>query len=155
MLTEAQRKIFLNELKNYRKKYLVEKYFKLDESATRLMINSFLTDVLGYAELDEIKTEYTIKSTYADYVIQLDKKQHIVVEVKAIQIDLSENHIRQALGYAANEGIAVIFYGHKIDDDESSSYVTSYDTLDKICQYAQNRGMEFLTLRELTEFNMN
>lgn len=105
MLTETQRKNFVTELKNYKKKYLVDKYFELDESATRLMINSFLSDVLGYAELDEIKTEYTIKGTYADYVIQLDKKQHIVIEVKAIQINLSENHIRQALGYAANEGI--------------------------------------------------
>lgn len=105
MLTETQRKIFITQLKNYKKKYLVDKYFELDESATRLMINSFLSDVLGYAELDEVKTEYTIKGTYADYVIQLDKKQHIVIEVKAIQINLSENHIRQALGYAANEGI--------------------------------------------------
>ena len=105
MLTETQRKIFVTQLKNYKKKYLVDKYFELDESATRLMINSFLSNVLGYAELDEVKTEYTIKGTYADYVIQLDKKQHIVIEVKAIQINLSENHIRQALGYAANEGI--------------------------------------------------
>ena len=105
MLTENQRKEFITNLKSYKKRYLVDKYSELDESATRLMINSFLTEVLGYAELDEIKTEYTIKGTYADYVIQLDKKQHIVIEVKAIQIDLSENHIRQALNYAANEGI--------------------------------------------------
>ena len=48
------------------------------------MINSFLTDVLNYAELDDIKTEFSIKGTYADYVIQLDKKRQIVIEVKAI-----------------------------------------------------------------------
>ena len=105
MLTEGQKKQFLTAIKAYKKKYLQEKYSDLDESATRLMINSFLTEVLGYAELDEIKTEYSIKGTYADYVIQLGKKQHIVIEVKAIQIDLSEKHIRQALSYAANEGI--------------------------------------------------
>lgn len=105
MLTETQRKNFISALKTYKRKYLKDKYFELDESATRLMINSFLTDVLGYAELDEIKTEFAIKGTYADYVIQIGKKQHIVVEVKAIQIDLSEKHIRQALTYAANEGI--------------------------------------------------
>lgn len=105
MLTEVQKKQFQTALKNYKKKYIQDKYLELDESATRLMINSFLTEVLGYAELDEIKTEYSIKGTYADYVIQLDKKQHIVIEVKAIQIDLSENHIRQSISYAANEGI--------------------------------------------------
>jgi len=105
MLTEKQRKEYLQEFKNYKKKYLVEKYMNLDESATRLMINYFLSKVLGFEELDEIKTEHAIKGTYADYVIQLDHKQHLVVEVKAIQIKLSDKHIRQAIGYAANEGI--------------------------------------------------
>jgi len=105
MLTELQKKVFLTELKNYKKRYLIKKYLELDESATRLMINTFLTNVLGYTELDEIKTEYSIKNTYADYVIQIGKKRHIVIEVKAIQINLNENHIRQSLNYAANEGI--------------------------------------------------
>lgn len=105
MLTEKQRKEYITALKSFKRKYLVKKHMGLDESATRLMINSFLTSVLGYEELDEIKTEYAIKGTYADYVIQLEKKQHIVIEVKAIQIDINDNHIRQAVNYAANEGI--------------------------------------------------
>lgn len=65
------------------------------------------------------------------------------------------DYIISLLEYAANEGIAVIFYGHKIADDDISSYVTSYDTLDKVCKYAQEKGMEFLTLRELVNFNLN
>lgn len=65
------------------------------------------------------------------------------------------DYILSLLEEAAHEGIAVIFYGHKIADDDISSYVTSYDTLDKICKYAQEKGMEFLTLRELTDFNLN
>ena len=105
MLTTLQRKDFVSELRKYKRKYLKEKYLELKEPATRLMINSFLTDVLNYVELDDIKTEFPIKGTYADYVIQLDKKQQIVIEVKAIQIDLNEKHIRQSLNYAANEGI--------------------------------------------------
>ncbi len=105
MPTQNQKNKFYRALKEYKKKYLVQKYLELDESATRLMINFFLTDVLGYKELEEIKTEYAIKGTYADYVIQLERKKHLVVEVKAIQIDLSENHLRQAVSYAANEAI--------------------------------------------------
>lgn len=105
MLTIKQKSVFINSLKAYKKKYIIKKYADLDESATRLMINSFLIEVLGYKELEEIKTEYSINGTYADYVIQLDKKQHIVIEVKAIQINISEKHIRQAIGYATNEGI--------------------------------------------------
>ena len=65
------------------------------------------------------------------------------------------DYIISLLDYAANEGIAVIFYGHNIGDDDNSSYVTSYDTLDKICNYAQEKGMEFLTLKDLVEFNIN
>lgn len=96
---------FLDRIKLYRKRFLTKKYQNLDESATRLMVNHFLTEILGYIQLDDIKTEYAIKGTYADYVIQIEKKKHIVVEVKSIQIDLAEAHLRQALSYAANEGI--------------------------------------------------
>jgi hypothetical protein len=69
------------------------------------MINSLLTDILGYKELEEAKTEYRIRFEYADYVIQVKRKKHFVVEVKPIAIDLSEGHLRQSLSYAANEGI--------------------------------------------------
>ena len=82
-----------------------KQYHELDESATRLMINSLLTTVLGYTELEEIKTEYRIRSEYADYIVQLNRKKQFVVEVKAIQLDLSEKHLRQSVSYAANEGI--------------------------------------------------
>ena len=69
------------------------------------MTNSFLSELLGYQELVEIKTEYRIRSEYADYVIQLKRKKHFVVEVKSIDLDINEKHLRQSLSYAANEGI--------------------------------------------------
>lgn len=105
MISDSQREKLLSKLRNYRKRYLVEKYKELDESGTRIMVNNLLIEVLGYKELEEVKTEYTIKGTYADYVVQVGRKKHFIVEVKAIQIDLSENHLRQAVSYAANEGI--------------------------------------------------
>ena len=105
MPTQNQIKILSNKLKEYKKKYLKKQYDSLDESATRLMVNSFLIDVLGYTELDEIKTEYAIRGEYADYIIQLARKKHFVVEVKSVQLDLSEKHLRQSVNYAANEGI--------------------------------------------------
>lgn len=77
------------------------------------MVNSFLTDVLGFLELVDIKTEYNIRGEYADYVIQIARKKHFVIEVKSIQLDLNERHLRQSINYAANEGIdwAVLFNG--------------------------------------------
>jgi hypothetical protein len=69
------------------------------------MINTFLTSILGYQELEEIKTEYMIKGTYADYIVQVGGKQYFLVEVKGYSIDLSDKHLRQATNYGANEGI--------------------------------------------------
>jgi hypothetical protein len=103
MLPDSKKTQLLNDLKNYKKKY--EKYTGLDESGTRIMINEFLTDILGFKSLDEVKTEYMIKGTYADYVVQVDGKRHFLVEVKAMEIELSDKHLRQAVNYAANEGI--------------------------------------------------
>lgn len=105
MATDKQLKLLKDQLSNYKKRYLRKEFSKLDESATRIMINNFLTEILGYKELDEIKTEYRIRSEYADYVIQLKRKKHFVVEVKSIDLDLNEKHLRQSLSYAANEGI--------------------------------------------------
>lgn len=105
------------DLREYRKKYLTKKQnLEVDESATRIMVNGFLTNVLGYIELDDIKTEYNIRGEYADYVIQLARKKHIVIEVKSIQIDLNDRHLRQSLSYAANEGIdwIMLFNGKQI-----------------------------------------
>jgi len=117
MATEHQIKQLEKSLREYRKKYLTRKQnLELDESATRLMVNYFLTDVLDYVELDDIKTEYNIRGEYADYVIQLARKKHIVIEVKSIQLDLNDRHLRQSLSYAANEGIdwILLFNGRQI-----------------------------------------
>lgn len=105
MATEKQLQELRGKLKDYKRKYLKKEFSSLDESATRIMTNNFLTEILGYQELVEIKTEYRIRSEYADYVIQLKRKKHFVVEVKSIGLDISEKHLRQSLSYAANEGI--------------------------------------------------
>src|SRR3989338_4547026 len=104
-LSKSRKKKIYLALKKYCKKYLITKYQEVDEAATRLMINSFLNEVLGFASLDEIKTEYMIRWTYADYVIQIKGKRYFIVEAKGMGVELSEKHLRQAVNYAANEGI--------------------------------------------------
>jgi hypothetical protein len=105
MLTPSKKSKLAQALKLYKKKYLDGSITELDESGTRLLINSFLSDVLGYKPIEEIKTEYMIKGTYADYVVQVNNKRHFLVEVKALSYDLSEKHLRQTINYGANEGI--------------------------------------------------
>lgn len=105
MATDNQLTQLKKKLQEYKRRYLRKEFSKLDESATRIMTNTFLTEILGYKELEEIKTEYRIRSEYADYVIQLKRKKHFVVEVKSIDLDINDKHLRQSLSYAANEGI--------------------------------------------------
>jgi hypothetical protein len=114
--TTKQAKLLLN-LKSYNKKFLCGNISELDESGTRLMINTFLTDVLGYAPIEEVKTEYMIRGTYADYVVQLKGVRHFLVEVKALSLNLSDKHLRQAINYGANEGIewALLTNGKQFD----------------------------------------
>jgi hypothetical protein len=105
MLTKSKKNKLFVALKEYHKKYLKNNITDLDESGTRLMINSFLTEVLGFAPIEEVKTEYMIRGTYADYVIQTKGVRHFLVEVKSLSLALSEKHLRQAINYGANEGI--------------------------------------------------
>jgi len=105
MISSSKSEKMLVSLKDYKKRYISKDIGELDESGTRIMINNFLTSILGYMELEEIKTEYMIKGTYADYIVQTGGKRHFLVEVKAFSIDLSDKHLRQAVNYGANEGI--------------------------------------------------
>jgi len=117
MATDLQLKSLTKDLREYRHKYLTRDRQGLDESATRILVNHLLTNVLGYEELEEIKTEFEIRGSYADYVVQLKRNKCFVVEVKSIGINLNEGHIRQTVGYAANEGIewAVLTNGRQIE----------------------------------------
>lgn len=116
MATEKQLKDLDKVLKTYKRVYMKREYSEVDESATRIMVNHLLSKVLGYEELKEIKTEFLIRGAYADYVIQLNRKKHFVVEVKSIQLDLNDQHLRQSIGYAANEGIdwAILTNGRQL-----------------------------------------
>jgi hypothetical protein len=117
MLTKSKQRQLLASLKGYYRQYLKNLNPELDESGTRLMINSFLTEVLCFAPIEEVKTEYMIRGTYADYVVQLQGVRYFLVEVKALGIELSEKHLRQAVNYGANEGIewAVLSNGKQFD----------------------------------------
>jgi hypothetical protein len=117
MLTKSKQRQLFSSLKDYHRQYLKKANPDLDESGTRIMINSFLTEVLGFTPIEEVRTEYAIRGTYADYVVQLKGVQHFLVEVKALSISLSEKHLRQAVNYGANEGIewALLTNGRQFD----------------------------------------
>jgi predicted type IV restriction endonuclease len=105
MLTKAKSVKLIQAVKEYKRQYLDKGLGELDESGTRLLINDFLTNILCFKMIEEVKTEYMIRGTYADYVVQINGNRHFLVEVKALSLNLSDKHIRQSINYGANEGI--------------------------------------------------
>lgn len=159
-LSASKKRRLLSALKAYNKRYLTGRDTELDESATRLMINDFLTNVLGFLSLDEIKTEYMIRNTYADYIVQVGKKRHFVVEVKALQYELGDKHLRQAVNYAANEGIdwALLtngknfqFYRIHFSKPIRSTLVFNIDLSDKASLRKSVDVLQFLTTDLISE----
>jgi predicted type IV restriction endonuclease len=86
----------------------------INESDTSNLVYDMLGEVLGYDKFLEITTEYRIRGQYADYSISIDSNARMIIEVKAVGIKLNEQHISQAVFYAANEGInwVVLTNGH-------------------------------------------
>jgi hypothetical protein len=62
-----------------------------------------LGEVRGYDKYFDVTTEYKIKGQYCDYGIKIDGQLSFLIEVKAIGIQLNDNHIFQAMSYAGNE----------------------------------------------------
>jgi hypothetical protein len=75
------------------------------EADTSTIVKDILCEVFGYDKYSEITSEYMIKSTYCDLAVKLDGKLQILIEVKAIGVELKEPHVKQAVDYAANQGI--------------------------------------------------
>ena len=75
------------------------------EADTVTIIKDMLSDIFGYDKYSEITSEYAIRGTYCDLAIKLDGKVSLLIEAKAIGIELKENHVKQAIDYASNLGI--------------------------------------------------
>lgn len=77
----------------------------VNESDTSMIVTDMLADVFGFDKYSEVTREYAIRGTYCDLATKIDSKLQTLIEVKAIGTDLRENHIKQAVDYAANQGV--------------------------------------------------
>lgn len=77
----------------------------VNESDTVTIITDMLADVFGFDKYSEITSEYSIRGTFVDLAIKLDGKLQLLIEVKAIGLDLKDAYIKQAVDYACNEGV--------------------------------------------------
>ncbi|WP_017853910.1 type I restriction enzyme HsdR N-terminal domain-containing protein [Leptospira interrogans] len=77
----------------------------VNESDTVVIITDMLSEVFGYDKYSEITTEHVIKKTFCDLAIKIDGKVKLLIEIKAIGLELKDDHIKQAVDYGANAGI--------------------------------------------------
>jgi hypothetical protein len=77
----------------------------IGEADTSTLVKDILAEFFGYDKYSEITAEFQIKGTYCDLAIKLNGKLVLLVEVKAVNIELKEAHTKQAVDYAANQGV--------------------------------------------------
>jgi hypothetical protein len=77
----------------------------VSEADTVTVVKDCLSELFGYDKYAEITGEHAIRGTYCDLAVKLDNKLAFLIEVKAIGIDLKEQHTKQAIDYAANQGV--------------------------------------------------
>lgn len=81
----------------------------VNEADTVVLVMDILQDVFGYDKFTELTREYVIRGTYCDLAIKLDGTLTCLVEVKAIGLDLKDAFVKQAVDYAANQGVEWVF----------------------------------------------
>jgi len=76
----------------------------VNESDTVVIVTDILAEILGYDKYAEITSEHMIRATFCDLALTIDGHLALLIEVKAIGLDLKEQHVKQAVDYAANKG---------------------------------------------------
>jgi predicted type IV restriction endonuclease len=61
--------------------------------------------VFGYDKYSEITSEHAIRGTYCDLAVKINGTLAFLLEVKAIGLDLKDQHVKQAVDYAVNQGV--------------------------------------------------
>lgn len=78
----------------------------VNEADTVDIIRDILAEVFGYNKHLDITSEFAVRGTYCDLAIKVDNKLEYMIEAKAIGIALKDGHLRQAIEYGANNGVA-------------------------------------------------
>jgi len=129
-LSKKNEEMINHGLKKYIKIIKMAKEKWLNESDTSNIINDMLNEIRWYDKIYDITTEYKIRNQFCDYWIKINNKLNLLIEVKAITVDLNDNHLFQANSYASTEGIKRVIltnlrerrlyhlsFGSRIDDE--------------------------------------
>ncbi|HUB67886.1 MAG TPA: type I restriction enzyme HsdR N-terminal domain-containing protein [Candidatus Methylacidiphilales bacterium] len=116
------------------------------EADTVTIIIEMLADVFGYDKFSEITAEHAIKSQFCDLAIKLDGTVSTLIEAKAIGFELKDNHVVQAVNYAANQGVDWVILTNGI------SWRIYHVTLSKTVTQDKVVDINFLELKPKDDF---
>jgi hypothetical protein len=78
----------------------------VNESDTVIIITDIYSAVFGYNKYSELTSEKNIRGTYCDLATKIDNdKTQSLIEAKAVNHELKDSYVRQAVNYASNEGV--------------------------------------------------
>lgn len=77
----------------------------VNESDTVVIVTDLLHDLFGYDKYSEITSEHAIRGTFCDLAVKVDGTLAFLVEVKAVGLALKDQFVKQAIDYAANQGV--------------------------------------------------
>jgi hypothetical protein len=77
----------------------------VNESDTVVIVADMLQDVFGYDKYSDITSEHAVRGTYCDLAVKVEGSVALLIEVKAIGLDLKEQFVKQAVDYASNQGV--------------------------------------------------
>lgn len=95
----------VNGIKRYQPILEAARARDVGEADTVTIIKDMLSDVFGYDKYSELTSEFAIRGTYCDLATKIDGVLQTLIEVKAIGLDLKDQHVKQAIDYAANQGV--------------------------------------------------
>ena len=129
----------------------------VNESDTVVIVTDMLSSVFGFDKYTEITSEYAIRGTFCDLAVEVDGNVEYLIEVKAIGLNLSETHLRQAVGYGAQHGIQWVIltngvnweiYRIKFEKPLGHDLLTEFNILDLSPRKREDQEILFLLCKE-------
>ncbi len=77
----------------------------VSEADTVTLVKDVLSTVFGYDKYVELTSEFAIRGTFCDLAVKLNDKLVQLIEVKSAGTALDDRHVKQAIDYAANQGV--------------------------------------------------
>ncbi len=102
-------------LKHFQAVLAQQKARDVSEADTVTVVKDLLSEVFGYDKYAELTSEHSIRGTFCDLAVKIDNRLALLIEVKAVGVELKDQHVKQAVDYASNVGCEWVVLTNGID----------------------------------------